>query len=156
DCFWLREARIPGQAVRQVLAGAPLTPSAVLMLGLQTLEALVAAGAAKIGHRDVKPENIIQSPQGEFFLLDFGIARHLQLSSNTPTANHFGKFTVGYAPPEQFRNIKRDIDARLDLFATGVTMYECAIGLNPFRHGAANDLDVLRRIETQPLPPLIL
>jgi serine/threonine-protein kinase len=156
DCFWLRETRVKGQTVRQMLGGAPLAPSAVIGMGLQTLEALVAAEAAQIVHRDVKPENIMQSSTGEFFLLDFGIARHLQLTSNTPTANHFGKFTVGYAPPEQFRNIKHEIDARSDLFATGVTMYECATGLNPFRRGAANDLDVLRRVETQPLPPLVL
>ena len=156
SCFWLREVRVPGYSVREVLQSGALAPAAVLRLGLHTLEALVAAEDAHIVHRDVKPENIIQSPDAEYHLLDFGIARHLQLSSNTPTANHFGKFTVGYAPPEQYRNIKHDIDARSDLFALGVTLYECATGANPFRQGAANDLEVLRRIESQPCPPLTL
>jgi len=57
-----------------------------------------------------------------FWLLDFGIARHLDLSSLTATSLPYGKMTLGYAPPEQCRNFKREIDSRADLFALGVTM----------------------------------
>lgn len=154
DCFWLREERIMGSTVRQLLATGPLPPRSLLRLGLHTLEALAAAEQVHIVHRDVKPENIMCADGDEFSLLDFGIARHLQLSSQTPTVAHFGKFTPGYGPPEQFRNIKRDIDARSDLFALGVTLYECATGRNPFRHEATNDIEILRRVETHPLVPL--
>jgi len=156
DCFWLREQRILGVTVRQLLATGPLPTRPLLRLGLHTLEALAAAEQVRIVHRDVKPENIMWADGDEFSLLDFGIARHLQLSSQTPTVAHFGKFTPGYGPPEQFRNLKRDIDARSDLFALGVTLYECATGRNPFRYGAANDIEILRRVETLPLVPLRL
>jgi serine/threonine-protein kinase len=59
--------------------------------------------------------------------------------------------TLGYAPPEQCRNIKAEIDSRADLFALGVTLYECATGQHPFRHPPANDLEILRRVESLPL-----
>jgi serine/threonine-protein kinase len=156
DCYWFREQRILGDSLKDVLSNGSLDPTAVLRLGLHILEALVQAEVANIVHRDVKPGNIIQDPNGDFWLLDFGIARHLQLTSLTPTAAHFGKFTVGYAPPEQFRNIKRDIDARADLFALGVTLYECATGANPFLRNARTLLEVLSRVETAVLPPITL
>ncbi|HVA01855.1 MAG TPA: protein kinase, partial [Terriglobia bacterium] len=88
--------------------------------------------------------------------LDFGIARHLTLQSLTGTGQLWGKFTLGYAPPEQCRNIKPHIDSRSDIFALGVTLHECATGLHPFRHPAANDLEILNRVETVVLPRLQL
>lgn len=156
DCFWFREQRIHGQTVRTSLQPGPFEPKRLLRLGLHTLEALVIAEQADIVHRDVKPENIILDPSGDFWLIDFGLARHLGLESLTATANAFGQVTWGYAPPEQCRNIKQDIDARADLFALGVTLYECAAGINPFRDGASNPLEVLQRVETEQLPRLSL
>jgi serine/threonine-protein kinase len=156
NCFWFREPRVSGQTVRERLTHSALPPRLLLRLGLQMLEALVAAEDVHIVHRDVKPENIMCDAHEQFWLLDFGVARHLQLSSKTPTEARFGKYTPGYGPPEQFRNIKPEIDARSDLFALGVTLYECATGSNPFRDGAPNVLDILQRVETTPLPPLDL
>jgi len=102
----------------------------------------------------VKPDNAICDGCVEFWLLDFGIARHLQLQSQTASGLPFGKMTLGYAPPEQCRNMKGEIDSRSDLFALGITLYECATGQHPFRHPPANDLEVLRRVESLPLVPL--
>jgi serine/threonine-protein kinase len=95
-------------------------------------------------------------PSGDFWLLDFGVARHLDLVSLTPTAAPFGSFTPGYAPPEQFNNRKREIDSRADLFALGVTLVEAATGRNPFRHLAPDPPSILRRVERMPLAPLSL
>ena len=120
------------------------------------LEALVSAEQVHIVHRDVKPDNIMCDLNNNFWLLDFGVARHLSLDSLTATASPLGKFTAGYAPPEQFKNFKNDIDARADLFALGVTLYQCATGVNPFQHAARDWTEVLRRVEHQPLPPLSL
>jgi len=156
DCFWFREERILGETVRECLRRGSLSTKSLLRLGLHTLEALVKAEQVNIVHRDVKPENIICAHDDSYWLIDFGIARHLELSSLTETSAFFGKFTVGYAPPEQFRNFKRDIDTRSDLFALGVTLYECATGINPFRYNAVNDLEMLRRVENHPLPNLSL
>ena len=134
----------------------PLQEKQVIRLGLHLLEALVMAEDVHIVHRDVKPENIICDSKGDFWLLDFGIARHLQLESQTPSAAPFGKVTWGYAPPEQCRNFKRDIDARADLFALGVTLFECAIGTNPFCDQARDKLEILKRVETMRLQPVNL
>ena len=107
-------------------------------------------------HRDVKPDNIMIDGRDDFWLLDFGIARHLTLSSLTGDGQVWGKFTLGYSPPEQCRNLKPQIDSRSDLFALGVTLYECVTGVHPFRYPPVSDLEVLRRVEIMPLPRLQL
>lgn len=156
DVIWIREQRIPGDSLRTIVQREILGKDDLLRLAAQALEALGDAEKVQIVHRDVKPENIIKENNGDFWLLDFGIARHLDLTSLTGSHSPFGVGTAGYAPPEQFRNRKRDIDARADLFALGVTLYECATGANPFRSGARDDLEVLRNVERMALPPLHL
>jgi serine/threonine-protein kinase len=157
DCIWLREQLIRGPTVRELLASGSLDAHSVLRLGLHVLEALDKTEEAQIVHRDVKPENIIRDNAGMFWLLDYGIARHLELSSLTATGLPFGKMTLGYAPPEQCRNIKSAIDSRADLFALGVTLHECATGKNGFFDPPPRDhLEVLRRVERWVLPPVAL
>lgn len=156
-CVWLVEQLIEGSTVRQLLHQGPMSPVQVLRLGVQVLEVLALAEAAQKVHRDVKPDNLICDLNENFWLLDFGIARHLDLSSITATAAPFGKMTLGYAPPEQCRNVKDDIDPRADLFALGVTLHECAKGKNPFFDPPPRDqLELLRRVERFVLPPLLL
>lgn len=156
DCFWFREQRIHGKTVRERLTSGPFDAPSLLRLGLHVSETLVAAEAVNIVHRDVKPENLIIDQAGSCWLIDFGLARHLGLESLTATVNAFGHVTWGYAPLEQCRNIKQEIDARADLFALGVTLYECATGANPFRAGARDVLEVLQRVERGNLPRLHL
>jgi serine/threonine protein kinase len=156
-CVWVREELVSGNTLRSLIAAGPLPAKSVLRLGLQMMEALERAERSQIVHRDVKPDNIMQDLAGDYWLLDFGIARHLELSSLTATALPYGKMTLGYAPPEQCRNFKREIDSRADLFALGVTMYECATGKNAFFDPAPRDhLELLKRVEQLALPPLVL
>lgn len=153
DLIWVREELIAGETLRQVLTTrGKLEPNEILRLGLQLLEALSDAENARIVHRDVKPENIIIDNNNNAWLLDFGLARHLDLDSLTDTASHFGPCTPGYSPPEQFKNFKHDIDARADLFALGVTLYECSEGINPFTHQTRDYFEVLSRVESTVLP----
>jgi eukaryotic-like serine/threonine-protein kinase len=152
--IWVREQRLEGENLRERLQRGPMDPRAVLRLALHVLEALVAAESARIVHRDVKPENIFADTGGCFWLLDFGLSRHLDKESLTATGLPFGVGTFGYSPAEQFRNRKDDIDARADLFALGVTLYECVERVNPFRAGARDAGEILRRVETTPLPPI--
>lgn len=156
QCIWLREKRINGVPLRERLQSGPLTTVELFKFGTQILESLVEAEKAKIVHRDVKPENIMVDHGGDFWLLDFGISRHLTMTPITPPTLSFGKFTLGYAPPEQLRNIQIEIDARADLFALGVTFYECATGKQPFRDGAANEIEIVRRVENDLFPSLLL
>jgi serine/threonine-protein kinase len=155
-CFWFRERRILGSTLRQLLAQGPLRAGEVLVLARDIVEVLEAAEAVLIVHRDVKPENIIRDTAGRYWLLDFGIARHLTLGSLTATALPLGKMTPGYAPPEQARNLKRAIDSRADLFALGVTLHEAATGVNVFIQGARDFQDILQRVESLALRPLKL
>ncbi len=154
DVIWLREQRIAGEDLRTVLTRGPLYPRDAIKLALHMLEALVAAEQVRIVHRDVKPDNVIRAADDNFWLLDFGLARHLDLVSLTATAATFGCGTPGYAPTEQFRNQKGEIDARAELFGLGVTLFESVEGVNPFRSGARDVGEVLRRVEKMPLPAI--
>lgn len=156
EVLWVREQRISGESLRAVIQKGPLGKDELLRLAVHLLEALADAEKVHIVHRDVKPENVIRDLGGRFWLLDFGIARHLDLTSLTGSHAPFGVGTAGYAPPEQFRNRKRDIDARADLFALGVTLYESATGGNPFRNGVRDNLQVLHNVERVALAPLQL
>lgn len=154
ECIWLREQRVQGMTLRGKLHGGALGFGSLLRLGSQLLSTLAQAEAKRIVHRDIKPENVMIDDSGNAWLLDFGLARHLDLESLTATRHHFGVGTFGYSAPEQMRNRKREIDGRADLFAVGVLLHESATGSNPFLVGARDQLEVLRRVEMQPLPRL--
>lgn len=154
---YLLEQFIHGKTLQRVLTemgtlGIPKTLE--LIKTLLTIE--VELEKQQIVHRDIKPQNIMLDAFGKFWLLDFGIARHLRKSSITATGAHFGPHTAGYAAPEQFRNYKRDIDIRADLFSIGVVAYEALSGVNPFRAGAQSGLDILSRAETMMPSPLVI
>lgn len=155
-CYWFLEQRIVGVCVRQLVANSQIACADVVRMGIHMLEALVKAEQVKIVHRDIKPENIIRDRSGCFWLLDFGISRHLTLAALTDVSSRWGKFTPGYAPPEQFRNLQSEIDIRSDLFALGVTLYECLTGRHPYWEGSTNELEVLRKVEMTVPPPVPL
>ncbi|WP_019554794.1 serine/threonine-protein kinase [Propionispira raffinosivorans] len=113
----------------------------------QGLEFIAALEKIHVVHRDIKPDNIILNNEKVYFL-DFGIARNLELPSLTATQAMMGPHTPGYSAPEQFNNLKMDIDSRADLFSLGVVTYECVTGVNPFTKGANGHLDILQRTET--------
>ena len=156
SCIWIREQMVPGRSLRSAIQAQVLDRPQLHRLAEHMLEALAAGERVRIVHRDVKPENVILDDRGDFWLLDYGIARHLDLSSATPTAALAGPGTLGYAPPEQYRNWKREVDCRADLFALGVTLYESATGRNPFREGARDQGEVVRRIESLTVPRLVV
>lgn len=152
--IYIMEEHIEGTNLREELkAKAQLPTKQVLKLMGMLLDTAVAIEKEKLVHRDIKPENIMVCADGTFKLLDFGIARQLARSSLTPTGAHFGPHTAGYAAPEQFRNLKKEIDIRSDLFAIGVVAYEALTGKHPFAEGSRDQLETLRRTETTiPIP----
>jgi serine/threonine-protein kinase len=155
-CVWIREQRIDGSNLAAMLLAGPLGQAELVVLARDLLTALQDSELVRIVHRDVKPSNLMRDLNGRYWLLDFGLARDLNLQSLTPTASRFGVGTFGYSAPEQMRNLKPKIDSRADLFAAGITLYEAATGANPFRVGARDDLEILRRTERLPLPALRL
>jgi serine/threonine protein kinase len=124
----------------------------------QVLQALAVAHARGIIHRDIKPENIFltRSVTGEQHvkILDFGISKAIHPGDGPALNVTQTNTTVGtphYMSPEQARG-ERNLDARADLWAVGVVMYECLAGRVPFDGDSYNDQIV--KVITEPHPPL--
>lgn len=97
-------------------------------------------------HRDLKPQNILVDSEGEPRLLDFGLSRDLQASSElTLNGAVFG--TPSYMAPEQAEGRVREVDARSDVYALGTMLYELLAGVVPFTGESA--AEVLRRVITE-------
>lgn len=156
DFIWIVEEFIPGKTLREFLReGRSFSAQEVVSFLEVMLEITVESERHNLVHRDIKPENIILDDTGKFWLLDFGIARHLDLKSLTATNQPYGVFTLGYASSEQFRNMKRDIDIRTDLFSIGVVSFEMLRGNNFYLTGTDNDpLKILKKLENSSLPIL--
>ena len=157
DRYYIIEQFIDGQSYRNVLRQRP-----VRLLGecLELCRALLGACVdfenARLVHRDIKPENLMVGADGKLWVIDFGLARHLDLTSITVTQQQFGVGTWGYMAPEQFRNMKPHIDSRADLFSVGVVLYESAAGHHPYARAANDVLGLIRRMENEDLPSLTL
>ena len=149
DTLYAIEQRINGEELRKrIERGERFTLQEAVDFLEQSLGFIKQLEEKNIVHRDIKPENIIISTDGKVYFLDFGIARILGDTSLTKTEALVGPHTPGYAAPEQFNNLKSDIDSRADLFSIGVVTYECLSGKNPFSEGAISHLDILQRTET--------
>jgi len=100
----------------------------------QVLDALAYAHGHGIVHRDVKPENIVLSPDAGVVLVDFGIARAIAESEgDRVTRSGFTVGTTTYMSPEQAAGTRR-LDHRSDLYSFGCLVYECLTGEPPYRH----------------------
>ena len=80
----------------------------------------------------------------------------MSLESLTKSAAHFGLFTLGYASTEQFRNLKKDIDIRADLFSIAVVAHEMLTGENYYRKNTADPIAVLHKMERTSIDPFII
>jgi hypothetical protein len=142
----------------RIRARGRLTPQELSPIAYQLLEGLAAAHAAGIIHRDLKPDNVwlmrTKSSKAEFVkLLDFGISKFNQLSgdsgfSMTRTGAVMG--TPYYMAPEQAKGA-RDMDHRVDIYATGVILYEALTGQVPFNADTFNEL-LFKIVLEQPRP----
>lgn len=149
ETLYIIEQKVKGTELRKVLeSGKRFSLEEAVTFLEQGLEFIACIENKGIVHRDIKPENIIRADDGRIFFLDFGIARILGADSLTRTGAMMGPHTPGYAAPEQFNNLKKEIDSRADIFLLGVVTYECITGKNPFREGSINALEVLQKTET--------
>ncbi len=121
-----------GTAWEWVLENGPMPPRMAIELLLPVLEALGAAHAAGVIHRDIKPQNILLTHRGRPKVTDFGIARVskvLEIETMTRTGAVMG--TWSYMAPEQ-RISARDVDGRADVYAIGATLLALIKGESPF------------------------
>lgn len=122
---------VQGRTLASILRGDPAERAAAVPLMarsmLQVLEGLGAAHALSVVHRDIKPGNIMVTPQGQPKIADFGIAR-LGLSALTAAGGVVG--TPSYMAPEQAMG--HPVDQRIDLFAAAAVLYEIMLGRPPF------------------------
>jgi serine/threonine-protein kinase len=156
ELIWLLEEYVNGSDLYEILRHGSLNRTQLLRLASDLVSIVKDAESVNIVHRDIKPKNIKIDPEGKCWLLDFGIARILDLESKTRTDAPFGPHSPGYSAPEQFRYQKRNIDGRSDLFAIGVVLHESATGENYFLKEARDRTEILRRVENEHLPVLNL
>ncbi len=126
---------VPGRGFDELLAAARhkgvRIPTPRIVAWVKAVAgALDAAHQAGIIHRDVKPSNIRIRPDDEPMLFDFGVARHMNLSTLTLTGDFRG--TPHYSSPEQVRAERGTIDSRTDVYSLGVCAYEALTGRTPF------------------------
>ena len=144
---------IEGQTLKKVIGGQPLAMESVFSVALQVAEALAAAHARGIVHRDIKSNNIIVTPQGQAKVLDFGIAKLLEKDGNAAGAEVTvpGQLvgTPSSMSPEQARGTR--VDERTDVWSLGVVLYEMITGSAPFPGETANDVIALV-LQREPLP----
>jgi tRNA A-37 threonylcarbamoyl transferase component Bud32 len=150
---------LDGESLAQlVIRDAPLPIERSLRITRQVASALQAAHAKGIVHRDVKPENVYLVRRGEadyVKVVDFGVSKAVHTREEGPEWQRLTRTgmvlgTPLYMSPEQARG-GEDIDARADVWAVGVLLYECLTGEVPFR--AHNYLGVISQVLTEEAAP---
>src|ERR1051326_4651335 len=146
---------IPGESLSKKLAPQGLSSQEILPLALQIAAALEEAHDCGVIHRDLKPANVMVTPKGLVKVLDFGLAKLLKPEAapdRTVTITDASAIagTLPYMAPEQWRS--DPVDARTDIYALVVLLYEMATGKRPF-----SDLTQIRLADAilhTPPPPL--
>ncbi len=154
---------VEGQTLSERLSGHALSVEEVLRYGQQMADALAHAHERGVVHRDFKSANVVITPEGRAKVLDFGLAKRLSgtelseattLSRASLTEEGTVAGTPAYMAPEQLRGLAAD--ARSDIWALGVVLYEMATGRRPFQGKTGFELSsAIFSQEPPPLPPAV-
>jgi eukaryotic-like serine/threonine-protein kinase len=142
---------VEGMSLSARVTQGPVAPADAADYIEQVLMALAYAHRQHIIHRDVKPANMMLTPQGLVKLMDFGIARSAADRGLTTTGTTLG--SLYYLSPEQIRG--EAVDARSDLYSAGVSLYELVTGCRPFQSDSNYSL-MAAHIQEAPKPPIEL
>jgi eukaryotic-like serine/threonine-protein kinase len=142
---------VDGVTLASRLQQGPIAPADAVNYSAQLLSALSYAHKLNVIHRDVKPGNMMLTPQGVVKLMDFGIARPNNEAGMTVTGTTLG--SLNYMSPEQVRG--EPVDQRSDLYSMGVSLYEMVTGQLPFR-GHSNYSVMSAHLQEQPQPPIVV
>lgn len=144
DIHFITMELVDGEALDRHVTPNGLPTARVIEMGIALADALTAAHERGVIHRDLKPANVMLSRDGRLKVLDFGLAKAADTRSDgtltlTAPISEVGSVlgTVPYMAPEQVRG--EAVDARTDLFALGILLYELASGVRPFRGATAAD-----------------
>jgi predicted Ser/Thr protein kinase len=144
---------VDGHTLRdEIASGRPPSPADVIRTARELAAALAAAHGCGIVHRDLKPDNVMRTRDGRLKILDFGLARiDRDLNGASPIVTQPGMLvgTPAYMAPEQINGTSAD--ARSDIFAFGVLLYEYACGVHPFE-GSTPLVIVARVLESDARP----
>ena len=122
---------VSGRTLKDVMADGPVPVPDALRYVDGILEALEYSHRAGVIHRDIKPGNVMITDDGRVKVMDFGIARAVSDSSSTVAETTSIIGTAAYFSPEQAKG--EPVDARTDLYSTGIVLYELLAGRQPFR-----------------------
>jgi Tol biopolymer transport system component len=156
--FYIVSELVPGETLGAVMERGPLPLKKLLDLAAQIADGMAAAHAARITHRDLKPPNIIVTPDGRAKILDFGLAKQATLPAASPdetmtvqqTEPGMILGTVAYMSPEQVRG--NPADHRSDQFSFGLILYEMAAGRKAFQK--PESVQTMSAILTEDAPPI--
>ncbi|HEX2177987.1 MAG TPA: protein kinase [Actinomycetota bacterium] len=148
DVHYIVMEYLEGRTLHQILNDdGPLQPAQVAGIGAEIAEALAEAHEKQITHRDMKPGNIMISPNGTAKVMDFGIAKAATAGALTQVGSILG--TVAYLSPEQARGEK--VDGRSDLFSLGVLLYQMLTGSIPLKGDTY--VQMVHKLNTETPPP---
>ncbi|HXL54525.1 MAG TPA: protein kinase [Gemmatimonadales bacterium] len=150
--YYLTMEYVEGKSLKELIATrGPLPVSVTLTIGKQLCRALEVAHEQGVIHRDIKPHNIVVEPSGVLKVMDFGIARLENRSKDEGlTKDGMSIGTPDYMSPEQLSG--RELDARSDLYSTGVVLFECLTRRLPFEANTTYGLIAKQLEEDAPDP----
>ncbi len=151
DSYFICMEYVEGQSLQEIIdKQGILSPKLTAIYSIQICNALEVAHNNNLIHRDIKPQNIIVTPEGIVKITDFGIAKSL-IEDNTKTINIMG--TSYYISPEQAQG--KILSYSTDIYSLGIVMYEMLTADLPFRGENAIEIS-LKHINERPLKPSVL
>ncbi|KDA05154.1 serine/threonine protein kinase [Microbacterium sp. CH12i] len=141
---------VRGRQLKDVIAEGPVSVEDAVRYADGILEALDYSHRAGVVHRDIKPGNVMITEKDQVKVMDFGIARAVSDSSSTVAETTQIIGTAAYFSPEQAKG--EPVDARADLYSTGVVLYEMLTGRQPFR-GESPVAVAYQHVSETPLAP---